>query len=153
MKSVLAYLGSIIFANLLVDWFGVISFGFLVFPAGAVVIGVTFSARDFVQRRYGRWWCWAWMLLATIFTIVFSLDIALASGSAFLISESVDWLVYTVTKKPFRERVILSNIFSTPIDSVVFVAIAFGWFWPAIIGQTVVKFGSSLIVLPFIERS
>lgn len=150
--SVVFYLSSIILANYLVDWLGIIQWGPLIFPAGAIVIGLTFSARDFVQWRHGKWGCWAWMLVATVITVAFSPKIALASGSAFLISESIDWVIFTVTDKPFRQRVFLSNLFGTPVDSVVFVVLAFGWVWPAIIGQTIVKFVSSLVVLPFVSN-
>ena len=152
MVSVIFYLGSILLANWLVIQYGIIEIGILVFPAGAAVIGLTFSARDFVQKRFGKWWCWAWMFLASGLTYLLNQNIAIASVSAFLIAELIDWLVFTFTRTSFKKRIILSNIFSTPVDSVVFVAIAFGWFWPVIIGQTIVKFISSLVVL-FIKDS
>jgi len=76
--------------------------------------------------------------------------IALASVSAFLISEFIDWLIFTITKKDFIHRIWISNTVSTPIDSVVFVVLAFGWNWEAIYGQAIIKYISSLMVIPFI---
>jgi len=141
------YLSSILLANLLVIKFGIIHFG-LTFPAGAPIIGLTFSARDFVHRRYGDRAVWVFMILGCILTMLLSWRIALASGSAFLIAESIDYAIYRFTGKTFKQRIILSNIVSTPIDSASFVLLAFGWNWSAIWGQTLIKFASSLIVIP-----
>lgn len=153
MREVIFYLSSIIIANLLVIWFGIIKIGFLSFPAGTIAIGLTFSARDFVQRKYGKWKCWIWMLVASLITTVFSWDVAFASFTSFMISESIDWLIFTILpNQPFRKRIYISNCFSTPIDSLVFVWMVFGLMWQPIIGQTVIKFLSSLIILPFIRK-
>ena len=46
--------------------------------------------------------------------------IALASLVAFLVSETVDWGVYSFTKKPLHERILISSLISTPIDSAIF---------------------------------
>ena len=58
MIPVAFYLLSIITANLLVHAFGIVHFAGLMFPAGAVAVGLTFSARDMVQQRYGKYRCW-----------------------------------------------------------------------------------------------
>jgi len=152
MIEVLFYLGSILLANWLVIQFGIIKLGFLIFPAGAVAIGLTFSARDFVQRKYGKWGAWIWMLVATVITVIFNRKIALASGTAFLVAEAVDWLIYTISKRSFSQRIVLSNLLGTPLDSLIFVTLAFGFVWPAIWGQTIIKFISSILVIPFIRK-
>jgi uncharacterized PurR-regulated membrane protein YhhQ (DUF165 family) len=46
--------------------------------------------------------------------------IALASAAAFGISELVDWLVYTTSKRPLSQRVLISSAFSAPLDSAAF---------------------------------
>ena len=46
--------------------------------------------------------------------------IAVASLVAFLVSETVDWGVYSFTKKPLNERILISSLISTPIDSAIF---------------------------------
>ena len=58
MVAGVLYLMSIVAANVLVAKFGVIELGPLMFPAGALVVGLNFSLRDFVQRRFGKWRCW-----------------------------------------------------------------------------------------------
>ncbi len=149
MIFIALYLLGILFANLLVHWFGLVSFAGLVFPAGAVMVGLTFSFRDMVQRKYGKWHCWIWMLIASVITYLFNQQLAVASVSAFLVAETVDWAIYTWLPGSFKKRLVMSNLFGTPLDSIVFVALAFGLNWQAIIGQSIVKFISSLAVLLF----
>jgi len=150
--SVIFYLGSIILANILVHTLGIVTVLGLTFPAGAIAIGLTFSARDFVQERYGKFGCWTWMLVASLITFAFNLQLAIASVCAFFIAEFSDWLIYTRTSGGLEKRLVLSNLISTPLDSVVFVLLAFGPLWPVIIGQTIIKMLSSLLVLPLIKN-
>ncbi len=103
------------------------------------------------------------MIVSTIITALMSFvmvdmpippwKVALASSVAFMASEFIDWLVYTIMKKDIVWRITVSNLFSTPIDSILFVGIAFGSFnflAPPVWGQAVVKYASGLLVLPFI---
>jgi uncharacterized PurR-regulated membrane protein YhhQ (DUF165 family) len=50
---------------------------------------------------------------------------ALASGVTFLVSESVDMLIYTPLQKRFGWAVILSSLGALVVDSVLFLALAF----------------------------
>ena len=151
MIYIALYLLGIILANLLVHWFGLVNFAGLVFPAGAVMVGLTFSFRDLVQRKYGKWQCWIWMIVASVITYLFNQQLAVASVSAFLVAETVDWAIYTWLPGSFRKRLVMSNLLGTPLDSIVFVTLAFGLNWQAIVGQTIVKFISSLAVLLFLR--
>ena len=150
--SAVFYLGSIVLANVLVHTLGIVSVWGLSFPAGAAVIGLTFSARDFVQERYGKFGCWGWMLAAALITCAFNRQLALASAMAFLVSELSDWAIYTTVGGGITRRLLLSNLVSTPIDSLVFVLLAFGPVWPAIWGQAVVKLAGSLLALPLLKE-
>jgi uncharacterized PurR-regulated membrane protein YhhQ (DUF165 family) len=150
--SAVFYLGSIVLGNILVHSLGIVTVLGLTFPAGAVAIGLTFSARDFMQEGYGKFGCWGWMLTATLITFAFNPQLAWASGGAFFIAEFSDWLIYTRTKGSFEKRLLLSNLVSTPLDSLVFVLLAFGPVWPAIFGQTIIKMISSLLILPLFKN-
>jgi uncharacterized PurR-regulated membrane protein YhhQ (DUF165 family) len=147
MIEVALYLGSIMLANVLVHHFGLVSFLGLVFPAGAVVVGLTFSFRDMLQVKFGKWQCWIWMFVAGVITFLFNKHLAIASISAFLVSEAVDWTVFTLVPGSFRKRMIWSNIAGLPLDSFVFVWLAFGVNWQAVFGQSIVKVASSMLVL------
>ncbi len=171
--SGLFYLISILFGNLFVIWFGIIQISIspvdfnnltniipwfiLIFPAGALWIGLTFSARDFAQRFWGHYKIWWWMICAAIITAFLNWKLALASVAAFIVSEFVDWFIFVVLKKDLKWKIIISNSISCPLDSIVFIMIAFGASItdPAIWGQAVVKYLSGLLVLPiipFIEK-
>jgi len=146
----LLYLLSILLGNAFVIWFGIITVAGLSFPAGVVWIGLTFSFRDFVQRYWGDWATWGWMIAVSLITLFFNLDVALASTAAFFVSESLDWLLFRVLKRSFLSRVVWSNLVSCPVDSLIFVLLVFGPVWPAILGQAIIKYISGLMVLPFI---
>ena len=145
------YLISILLGNLFVIWFGIVKVAGLVFPAGVVFIGLTFSFRDYVQKIWGDWACWIWMLIATGITFFLNQKVAMASVAAFVVAEGVDWFAFKVLKMNFKKRIYISNLFSCPLDSLIFVTLAFGFYWPAIWGQAVIKYCSGLLVLPFIK--
>lgn len=146
-----SYLASILLGNLFVIWFGIVHILGLTFPAGVVFVGLTFSFRDFVQRHWGDKACWIWMLLASAITTLLSAKVAFASFTAFIISEGVDWAAFKYLGLSFKKRIAISNLFSCPLDSAIFVTLAFGWYWPAIWGQALIKYVSGLLVLPFIK--
>ena len=153
MLVAIFYLGSIVVANLLVMQFGIVQAAGISFPAGAVAIGFTFTARDLVQRRFGKWGCWFWMFVAAGISALFSPTLALASLGAFVVAEGLDWAVFTTTPLSFRVRAIVSNIVGTPLDSVVFVYLAFGPIWDAMWGQTIIKLASSLLIVFLVKNT
>ncbi|HYG70111.1 MAG TPA: hypothetical protein VD838_20720 [Anaeromyxobacteraceae bacterium] len=88
----------------------------------AIVVGFVFIVRDYAQRAIGHW-----VLLGTAIGIAISYlmadpRVAIASAAAFAASELSDWAIYTITKKPFAERVLLSSLVAVPIDTGVFLA-------------------------------
>lgn len=99
-----------------------IDLGFGVFSPMALVVGIIFVARDYAQRAVGHY-----VLVGMLIGVLISYygadpAIAWASALSFAISETVDWLVFTVTGKPFYTRVLLSTAIATPVDTAVFLA-------------------------------
>ena len=95
----------------------------------SLLVGGVLVLRDFAQRVWGHW-CLALMALAAVLSYVLGDPaVALASATAFAVSETTDWLVYTVTKRPFADRVLLSTCASAPIDSAVFLTLAHIFTW------------------------
>ena len=92
------------------------------------------------------------MMAAAFFSSFFSLDVAAASATAFLVSEGVDWAIFSYTNGTLRKKMFFSNLIGAPLDSLVFVPLVFGFVWPVIIGQAVVKVIASLAVLPFTRK-
>jgi uncharacterized PurR-regulated membrane protein YhhQ (DUF165 family) len=60
--------------------------------------------------------------------------VALASVLAFSISESVDWGIFSFTDKPLKQRILLSSLIGTPVDSAIFMLMLgfFSWYGLAI---------------------
>ena len=73
-------------------------------------------------------------------------DLAIASMSAFLIAEFVDWSVYTFTKRPLSQRILWSASMSAPIDSSVFLWIIHQLNWLAVLILSLTKILGVLIV-------
>lgn len=90
---------------------------------GSLLAGFVFIARDYAQRDAGNMVVPAMLMATVISYFMASPFIAIASASAFAVSESIDWCIYTKTKKPFKDRVIISSIFACPTDTIVFLAL------------------------------
>src|SRR5262249_15888447 len=91
-----------------------------VFQPLAIVTGLVLVVRDFAQRELGHDVFGA-MALGLIFSAMTTpLAIAAASGIAFLVSETADWAVYTFTKRPLSQRILISSLVGAPIDTAIF---------------------------------
>ncbi len=78
--------------------------------------------RDLAQREIKHYVIIA-MVIGGILSYVFSEPrVAIASVSAFMTGELIDFAIYTYTKKPLSQRLIWSSMISCPIDSFVFLA-------------------------------
>jgi uncharacterized PurR-regulated membrane protein YhhQ (DUF165 family) len=128
MVWALAYIATIFGANLLITHVGVVPVGFgLVAPAGVYCAGLAFTFRDLTQDTLGRAWTIGAIVVGAGLSALLSPQLALASGTAFLLSELADLAVYT----PLRERhwlaaVAVSNTVGLLVDSVLFLLLAFG---------------------------
>lgn len=124
-----AFLSTIPLAN----WW-LTTFGFYDVPllgpvaSGVVWIGVSFTLRDVLQLYAGKKWIPPALLVGTILSyFVADPFIAYASGAAFLVSETLNWAVYTpLSEKKFKTAVALSGTVGGIIDSTLFLYIAFG---------------------------
>jgi len=116
------------------------------FPPMSLVVGFIFVARDYAQREIGHWVIAAMLFAGVISYFMASPAIALASVSAFLVSELADWAVYTWTKKPFRDRVLISSAVGTPLDSIVFLVLIGHFSIIAVLAMTASKMIGALAV-------
>ena len=128
LLALLGYIATIFAANWAIVTFGPVPVGFgLVAPAGVYFAGLAFTLRDLVQDHLGRAWTMAAIVAGALLSALVSPQFALASGTAFLLSELADFLVYT----PLRRRnwlgaVAASNVMGFVTDSVLFLLLAFG---------------------------
>lgn len=96
----------------------------------SLLVGGVLALRDLAQRRWGHAVLLLMLIGAGLSFRLGARAVALASVTAFLISETVDWLVYSTTHRPFAERVWWSALCSAPVDTAVFLAMAGLWNWP-----------------------
>ncbi len=89
-------------------------------PPMSLAVGMVFVVRDFAQREVGHRVLLAMLLGAALSYVMADPYVAVASAAAFLVSETADWAVYSLTRRPLASRVLLSSLVSTPLDSVVF---------------------------------
>ena len=72
--------------------------------------------------------------------------IALASATAFAVSECIDWLVFSITKRPLHDRLWISSALSIPLDTFIFFGLI-GALTPAVAGTALVsKFAGVTVV-------
>ncbi len=116
------------------------------FPPMSLVVGFVFVSRDFAQREIGHSVIVAMLVGAVLSYFMANPYVALASLVAFLISEGADWAIYTWTKKPFAQRILLSSIASTPIDSAVFLAMIGHLSATAVVVMTLSKMIGAIII-------
>ena len=132
-------------------WWGIYA------PAGVLFIGPILTIRDQLHDRHGTWGVIKIILVASVVSWIIGgitnqgllQGIAVASAIAFVGSELVaDTGVYaSLHHLPWFSRVTASNLVSAPVDSILFVGLAFGVFlgepffssWSFMVGQAVAK--------------
>jgi queuosine precursor transporter len=95
-----------------------------------VIVGLVFVLRDYAQREIGHK-----VLLATVLAGIpvwyfAGPGLAIASMVAFALSELTDWAVYSFTKRPLQNRILLSSMIAVPVDTLAFQHLA-GYLTPA----------------------
>jgi uncharacterized PurR-regulated membrane protein YhhQ (DUF165 family) len=126
-------------------------------PSGVLWVGLAFTLRDLVQTFLGRGWVVLAILAGALLSYLVAPAFAAASGVAFLVSEALDFAVYT----PLAERgrwllaVAASNTVGTVVDSLLFLTIAFGSieFWQGqVIGKLWMTVAALLVLWPLRQR-
>lgn len=121
-------------------------------PSGVLMIGLALVLRDLVHRALG--WQWAAGAIVIGAGLSFALAppaLAIASGTAFLLSEAADLAVYAPL---YRRRLLMavaaSSVVGAAIDSAVFLWLAFGSL-DYLPGQIIGKVWMVLLALPIIS--
>jgi hypothetical protein len=121
-------------------------------PSGVLTVGAALVLRDVVQRCLGM----AAGLTAIVIGTALSALVApgalvVASGTAFALSEVADFALYTpLQRRRLTLAVIASSVAGLMVDSVVFLALAFGSL-EYLPGQVVGKLWAVLIAVPLVR--
>ncbi|MEE4343495.1 preQ0 transporter [Pseudomonas alliivorans] len=134
MLFLIAYIGSVVLIN----------FAFSSAPHLDIIWsawgGLVFVLRDMVQIRFGHGAILA-MLAALVLSYVTSdPTIALASATAFAVSECIDWLAFSITRRPLRDRLWISSALSIPLDTFIFFGMIDALTAPVILTALLSKF-------------
>lgn len=138
----LAYVATVVTANVAVTQYGVISIApGLVAPAGVVFAGLVLLLRDAIPDR--RLVLVLVAVGAVLSAFLSDPAIALASAAAFAVSELVDWALFEWRRRrgaSWGNAAFTSNLVSAPLDTVAFLWLAGFGLAPALIaGQLVGK--------------
>jgi uncharacterized PurR-regulated membrane protein YhhQ (DUF165 family) len=121
-------------------------------PPMSLAVGFIFVVRDFAQREIGHKVLLAMLVGAALSYVMAAPYVAIASAAAFLVSELVDWLIYSVTKRPLSQRILYSSLLATPIDSAVFLYGIGAFSTVGVLIMTASKLVGALIVWWLIRR-
>lgn len=159
MSTIAAFKSTLLYIALIVA----VNYGFSVvplvklpdgtmWPPMSLVVGFIFVVRDFAQREIGHKVLLAMLVGAGLSYVMASPYVAIASTAAFLVSELVDWLVYSLTKRPLSQRILYSSLLATPLDSAVFLYGIGAFSWAGVLAMTVSKLIGAAIVWWLIRR-
>jgi len=124
---------------------------------GTLLFSFVFPTRDRVHL-YGYRWAWYTVIFAAVVNLALAgaggvpFRVVLASFLAILISEGVDTEIFQRSSLSWLGKVYASNAVSIPLDSVLFVAIAFAGVLPndvaiqLIFGQILIKYSIAAVV-------
>lgn len=151
LAAFVGFIATIFAANWLIQHVGIVSVGFgLMAPAGVFAVGFAFTFRDILQRTLGPYWTVAAIVIGAALSYLVSPAFALASGAAFLLSELADLAIYSpLERRTFVGAVVLSNTVGAVVDSMLFLAIAFGS-QQFLAGQVVGKLEMTALAIPFV---
>lgn len=131
MKNVGLYILAIVIANIGFSYIPMVSLPFgEKFAPMSLLVGFVFVLRDLAQRDLGHKVLFAIGVGIALSYLLADPFVATASAVAFAISEITDWAVYTLYKKPLKQRILISSSISTPVDSAVFMLMLgfFSWY-------------------------
>ena len=106
-KYSIAYVVSIVLVNIGFVYVAPVPLLGEMFPPMSLLVGVIFILRDFAQREIGHKVLGAMAIGAVLSYLMADPFVAIASVVAFIISELADWAVYTFTKKPLGQRILI----------------------------------------------
>lgn len=139
------YIGAVVAINYLFVVVPMVPILGTMFPPVMLIVGFVFVFRDFAQREIGHWVIIAMLVAGGISYFMADPFVALASVTAFLISEAIDWAVYTFTRKPLSQRILYSSAVSVPVDTLVFLQLVGIFDWTGFALVTLAKMVGALL--------
>jgi len=117
-----------------------------------IVVGFVFVLRDYAQREVGHKILLATLAAGVLTWYMVDPALALASLTAFFISETADWAIYSFTKRPLQSRILISSLFSVPLDTLAFQYLA-QYLTPAAFSTEVVSKAVGVMIVWFLLKA
>lgn len=117
-----------------------------------IVVGFIFVLRDYAQREIGHYILFATAVAGVLTWFMVDPAIAAASITAFILSETADWGVYTWLRRPLSQRILISALFAVPLDTLAFQYLA-GYLTPAAFLMEMVSKGVGVLMVWYILRA
>jgi len=151
MIWIVAYLASVVLANVTVTLWP-----WMAYVNAIVFIGADLTLKDRFQIRYAWWQVFCIILAGGFITVILNTafwPIALASSAAFLVSGIVDYIAFALVKRSVVQKIIVSNIFGSFADSLVFAILApFPFTWGFVVIMTILKWIGGAITVAILAR-
>jgi queuosine precursor transporter len=116
-----------------------------------VVVGFVFVLRDYAQREVGHKVLLATLLAGGITYVMVDPAIAVASITAFVLSELADWAIYSFWKKPLQQRILVSSLVAVPLDTFAFQHLA-GYLTPAAFTTEVISKAIGVLIVWYLLK-
>jgi uncharacterized PurR-regulated membrane protein YhhQ (DUF165 family) len=126
VAAVAVYVGAIVGANYVTNHYGLIAVGFgLTATAGTYLAGCALMLRNLVQDALGRPVVFAAIVAGAALSALTSPALAVASGVAFGVSETLDMAVYTpLRRRGWARAVVPASLLGALVDTFVFLYLA-----------------------------
>ena len=148
MKFSIIYIATVVLINMAFTYIQpVVLFDGTIWSVGSILAGLVFVVRDYAQREVGHKFVLLLMIVAAALSYLMADPfVAMASLTAFAISELSDYLVFTFKKGNFKQKVIWSSVVGVPIDTIVFLTIISSLSWFSFVVMCI----SKMIVLSYL---
>lgn len=146
LKYTLAYIVLIVLINSLFIFVPTYEVFNSTFSPADMAVGIVYVLRDLSQREIKHGVIFAMLIGCFISYLLPEKQIALASLTAFVIGETIDWGIYTYTQKPLSARILSSSLVSIPFDSFVFLEMAHMMTWMNMLLLNLSKFIGVFII-------
>ena len=116
-----------------------------------VVVGFIFVLRDYAQREIGHYILFATAVAGGLTWFMVDPAIAAASITAFILSETADWGVYSFLRRPLSQRILISSMIAVPLDTLAFQYLA-GYLTPAAFATEIASKAFGVVIVWYLLR-
>ena len=116
-----------------------------------IVVGFVFVLRDYAQREVGHNILFATAAAGILTWFMVDPAIAVASITAFILSETADWAIYSFTRRPLSQRILYSSLIAVPLDTLAFQYLA-GYLTPAAFSTEIVSKAFGVLIVWYLLR-